>query len=335
MSAYKRNHVATAGLLRRWTGPTGQIAVVTPPAIQSELRKPENVGLRFHFWGDDPELCRVAEERISEIEAAGIEGLKLLPDAWPLAPDSEARLALARFIAIHLWRSPAGFEKFGALNRDAIGRSRARSQASMSGKQIEEFLGLVSSDAFRLDTVFENLPKVRSFIASMHWSLVEFDAPLLAVSDQPLTVVPILTDGEQAELKVLPDGPLLGCEEVRFPIGPRHVLVLTWLNQPDDDPIIPGTDAIARDLNRAVIGQADRQWFHRPSRRPATLDALDFSSRLCPAVGRLLLPEYGWRHALESPRRWGTVRDITEMIDKGIVDEIRIQRVERVPVAGG
>ncbi len=330
---YKRNHIATAGYLRQWAGPNGQLAAITPPVIQSEPKRPENVGLRFYFWGSDSQLRREAEERISKFETVAVTALRRLPGGWPLAPDSEARLALARFIALHLWRSPAGTEKFTRVQRGVLSRGQSGHQATMSEEQLTQFFGLVSSDGFRVDTILGNLPKAMSVIGSMHWSLVEFPELLLATSDQPLTIVPILADGETAEVKALPDGPLLGCEEMRIALSPRLVLVLTWLNLPDDQPVLQGSDGLAADLNRAVIGQADRQWFHHPARRPTTLVASVFSSKLCPAVGRSLLADYSWQAALTSKRRLRTAAAVNDMIEHDILDEIRIERVERKPAS--
>jgi hypothetical protein len=112
-------------------------------------------------------------------------------------------------------------------------------------------------------------------------------------------------------------------------LGPRHALLLTWLNEPDDRPRFHGDDGLAAELNRAVIGQVDEQWFHHPARRPTTLAADLLAERACGALGRYLFPEYGYQDVVRSQRRVDTFRNLEQMIEDPIPGELRVAGVRR------
>jgi hypothetical protein len=135
----------------------------------------------------------------------------------------------------------------------------------------------------------------------MDWTVLAFNDELLATSDQPVTVMPLLAPDRSAPVTPLPPGALIDCEEMRIATSPRQALVLTWLDEPDDLPPRHGTDALAAQLNRAVISQADQEWFHHPARRPTTLIPPLLASTGCAPVGRLLYSHYNSRYAERSP----------------------------------
>jgi hypothetical protein len=95
----------------------------------------------------------------------------------------------------------------------------------------------------------------------------------LATSDHPVTVVPILRPSETERVQPITNRFVLECEEIRFAIGPKHALLLTWGDGANDGQRVGCDDQIAAQLNRAVIRQADTEWFHHPARRPTTFIA--------------------------------------------------------------
>ena len=112
-------------------------------------------------------------------------------------------------------------------------------------------------------------------------------------------------------------------------LDPHHALVLTWLNEPDDGPRILGDDQLAAELNRAVIGQTDEQWFHHPARRPTTLTPPLLTTQACGPVGRRLFPDYGYQDVVQSQRRLDTLRNLQRVIKDPFSCELRIAGVRR------
>jgi hypothetical protein len=196
-----------------------------------------------------------------------------------------------------------------------------------SDEQMDEFVRMVTSDAWRAQLFGDQLPQAASLIASMHWALLEFRDEVLATSDQPVTVVPLLGEQDWAPLATLPPGGLASCEEIRMALDPRHALLMTWLNEPDDGPMFHGTDRVAAELNRAVIGQADEQWFHHPARRPTTLTPGTTPEQGCGAIGRLLFRDYDHESALCSQRRLDTLENLESMIEGQISGDLRVAGV--------
>jgi len=177
--------------------------------------------------------------------------------------------------------------------------------------------------------MLDMIPKQASLIASMHWTLLEFPLPLLATSDQPVTVVPLVPDGAVARVVAAPATGYLMTEEVRFAIGPNRALLFTWLNDVESKRPVFACDDFAAELNRAVIGQADKEWFHHPERRATRLKRDDLNVEVCSSLGHQFIPEYSTRYALESPRRIHASELVNRMIEDQIVDEFHVARVRR------
>jgi hypothetical protein len=206
-------------------------------------------------------------------------------------------------------------------------------EGTLSGPEAEErFIVESSSEKFAVEHFLSLIPKTASLIASAHWTLIEFPDRLLATSDQPVAIVPILPDGTRAPVDAAPRGGILFAEEFRFPIDPKHALLFTWA-EGRDTPVVPtGSDDLAADLNRAVVSQADREWFHHPQRRPTTLPLSGLRTGDCSPVARRLMPEYGPAAAVESLRRRAAAERLDLMIEKEITSEAHIAQVGVVAV---
>jgi hypothetical protein len=330
--AFQRNHVVSSCYLAQWAGDDGRLQAVSARTAKSDAKRPENAGFRKNFWGRNPAVRRHAEEFVSKIESDAAPVLQRLSDAWPLEPGSRGWIGLTHLIALHLWRNPSGQRRFLQLQQESLARKLPEYDADWPPAQIDAFIARVTSDGFRADTMLGDLSKAASVLGSMHWTLVEFNDRLLATSDQPVTIAPLLAPGESAPVAAHPNTPLLHCEEIRIPLGPRHELVLTWQDEPSSEQPVTGTYELATQLNRAAIAQADRHWFHHPARRPTTLTALDLASKECRPVGRTFIPGYGSGAALSSRRRADTAMLLEQMIEDNPVGEIRIVRV-RSPAA--
>jgi len=139
--------------------------------------------------------------------------------------------------------------------------------------------------------------------------------------------VPLLALGEAATVDAFPEHGLLATEEFCFPIHPRRALLFTWANEPDTRDTVDGTHDMAANMNRAVIGQADREWFHHPERRATRLGIDGLPSFECRPLGRLLLPDYGTEAAIKSQRRFDATKCINEMIEHRAKGKMRVARV--------
>lgn len=321
---YRANHVLSRCVLAQWADQAGQVCVVTPPNLIARRRRPEKVAYRHNFWGHHLGVRAGAERFFAEIEN---DVAKLLPefrDRWPFVFGEDDWCTTACLLAVHLWRNPAGRQRLDAIQRLALANQLPRLERQFSSEAINAFLAHVTSDGFRADTMIRNLRQAVSLLGSMHWALLEFDERLLATSDQPLSIAPIVRPGESGNVGAFLDRPLLECEEIRFPVGPRHALLLTWHDGLADGTVIRADDGIAAQLNRAVVGQADEQWFYHPDRRPTTLIPRNLGDASCSAIGRTLIPGYGWHAAIASDRR-ARAATILRQPDHGAAD-IRVAK---------
>jgi Protein of unknown function (DUF4238) len=304
VGSYANNHIATRSYLQGWSdGNSGQLArvPVADPLGSSELKKPRKVGRRRRFFGDDPLVCKEAEERFNVFEDKGVFALKQLGESWP--PDQEARIDIGCFVGVHMVRNPSFLEMTAALSEAQFSRKKDSYEQTMSAEQIDEMLAYFRSSRFQVEYLLDLVPKQASLLASTHWTLLEFPEPLLATSDQPVSVVPFLDDGTTVDVAAAPQTGFLDSEEIRFPISPHRALLLTWIEGFDKEAVVLAEDRVATELNRAVIAQADREWFHHPGRRATRLNPMDFGDRLCRPVAQLLDPQYGTPYARNSPRR--------------------------------
>jgi hypothetical protein len=334
VGSYANNHIATCSYLQGWSdADSGQLARVHAAASlgSSELKKPRKVGRRRRFFGDDPLICKEAEQRFNVFEDKGVVALKQLGESWP--PGQEARIDIGCLVAVHMVRTPAFLEMTAVLSEAQFDRKKASYEQTMSADQIDEMLAHFRSSRFRVEYLLDLVPKQASLLASMHWTLLEFPEPLLATSDQPVSVVPFLDEGATIDVAAAPQTGFLDAEEIRFPISPQRALLLTWIEGFDEEAVVSAEDHVATELNRAVIAQADREWFHHPARRATRLNPMDLGDRLCRPVARLLDPRYGTPYARNSPRRRQTKRLIEEMIEEDVSEAVEWVQVVLEPDA--
>jgi len=295
-------------------------------------RKPSAVGFRTDFYAD-PELAAKAEKILNGYETRGLDALRRVESGWPLERGSAYldRLSIAGLVAVHIVRNPSFRHHLDRLR--VADAERTIAEGTLSGPKAEErFIAESSSEKFAVEHFLSLIPKTASLVASAHWTLIEFPDRLLATSDQPVTIVPILREGLRAPVDAAPCGGILFAEEFRFPIDPQHALLFTWA-EGRDTPVVPtGSDDLAAELNRAVVSQADREWFHHPQRRPTTLPLSGLPTGNCLPVARRLMTWYGPKSAAESLRRRAAAERLDLMIEKDITTEAHIAQVGILPV---
>jgi hypothetical protein len=116
------------------------------------------------------------------------------------------------------------------------------------------------------------LDKTGSILASMHWTLVCFDKPLIATSDQPVHVWPMERSRSKPQVGRI-DAGLLTALEVRLPLTPRLALLMTWLPAEDPPEPVKGLRHHPKNINAFTVVEADRHWFYYPETRPPVGDA--------------------------------------------------------------
>ncbi|HMJ36660.1 MAG TPA: DUF4238 domain-containing protein [Baekduia sp.] len=313
---YHRNHVASASYLAGFANCTGELCAVETTEGTSRLGRPRTMGYRPAFWGKDREVRERAERWLSTIENDIPSAVsRLIADGVP-EPGSEHRLALMLLMAIHGVRSPATRANVLAVQQHAIAEHADKYRSGITEAQYGKLLARWTSDSFVAQLMLGHVSKLASFLGSMHWTLVEFDASLLATSDQPMVLVPM------SDATALAD-----TLEGRFAVGPRHALILAWADIPDGEQTVAGDDALAAHLNRAVIAQADTQWFHHPERRPVRSIATDLKDLTLVPVAERIHDGYDEDEARMSQRRRQAVANVEELIERqepGLIKSVSV-----------
>lgn len=123
-------------------------------------------------------------------------------------------------------------------------------------------------------------------LGSTHWVLVEFTSAPFAISDHPVVPWP-LSERSRLPSPTPPEIGLFETLEIRVPLSPQLAKVMTWLDEPDGHGPVRGVKDLAANLNAFTVAQAEKQWFHTPSRVPprATGQLLPVSPQLLPGYG--------------------------------------------------
>ena len=118
--------------------------------------------------------------------------------------------------------------------------------------------------------------------------------PLLAYSDHPVVLWPMILERTPA-FRLQGLGPLTMLE-IRVPIAPDAAILMNWIDRSDEVGIRMKRRA-AGEINAFTVGQADKEWMHRPGEEPEIPDDV-FSS-----LSRLVDFSYGRAAAERSVRR--------------------------------
>jgi hypothetical protein len=281
-------------------------------------RRVASVGWRPGWWGSDADLARGVEELLGTTEDRATPILREINIRWPLGRDDRAQLA--EFVAIHVVRGPAWRSAYDMASMNSMGQQLRRDHW---GEHVErmafaEFVG----DPLRAAAMLKDVPRIASILMSMCWTLVQFDEPLIGSCDQPVVWYPLLRPQRQVPIRAIPRSGFMDTVEVRFPIDPWRLLLLSWAPQPDmDDPVV-GEFRHAADVNRSTDAQADRDWFYRPGSVPPFLAAprLDWA---CEPLSYDLVPGYTLDVATTSRRRADAGRLLAGLIESGATNEMR------------
>jgi hypothetical protein len=316
MKAPRKIHIASRTYQRNWAV-AEKVFCTRVGEAGGELRPIEQVGYRARWWGQDPELAAAMEAQLGFVEDGATAFLRDPAGQWPTA--GSLRGSVATFIAVHVVRSP-GFRAWyrgQTLERVATAIDAAPSTERLQMRVAQE----MDTDRERAITVLQHVTYLASLLASMHWSLVKFDGRVLALSDQPVCVVPAKINTGSAPLQVVPDTGFVDILEVRVPVAPERALIMTWRDTPEASTECTGTFEQACNLNASTVAQADRHWFRHPDGiaprlRAPTLEAI--SEPISPQI----LPGYNVAAARRSRRRLEAMQLVYRIVEQDQIGHI-------------
>ncbi len=326
----RKIHTVTASYIGRWTASvTGGEKVTRHRLADGEVKNigPRGVGYQRDYWGPDPELAREMEAKFHSAETAAPPVLQELRAAWPLTGDD--RGVLAELMAIHIVRMPSfggHLRRLGeAANRATI--AEGASKHGLDDAQAAIYAELLRSDRMHADGLLRQVVRAGTVLGSMHWTLVEFAEDWLITGDQPLVM---LGPPPHRVSPASAIGPFtLNAVEARFTLDPRHALLMTWLDAPEDRLWLPGERAHAASINCAVKQQALEEWFCQPGPTPPFMagrvlnaDRFSMLEEQTFLISESLLPGYTVDHAAASKRRQDTIGILTKLIEDQTTDRM-------------
>jgi hypothetical protein len=160
----------------------------------------------------------------------------------------------------------------------------------------------------------------------MHWTLVEFREPLLVTCDHPVVVWPLAWSDATRPRKTDFRKGVLPTLEVRFPLSPRLLLLMTW-RAPTDGRPLAGRFQHALNANAWMRCQASPQWFVSPATKPR------FASGRTRPLSLELFPDYGLAQAEASLRRARASALIQPRLGEGMEQESVLQALQLGVVA--
>jgi hypothetical protein len=322
-------HTVTASHIGRWAASvTGGEKVAQHRVADGEVKHigPRGVGYQRDYWGPDPALAAETEAKFHHAETTVVPVLRDLRAAWPLTGNN--RGVLAEFMAIHIVRMPSfvgHLRKLGeAANRATIAEGAPKH--GLDEAQAAIYSELLRSDRIHVDGLLRQVVRAGTALGSMHWTLVEFAEDWLITGDQPLVMLGAPPHRVSPASAI---GPFtLDAVEARFTLDPRHVLLMTWLDAPEDQTWLHGERTHAAAINCAVKQQALEEWFSKPGMTPPFIagqvegHGLPVLEEQTSLISESLLPGYTVEHAAASKRRQDTTDILGKLIENQATNEM-------------
>jgi hypothetical protein len=275
-STVKQGHIVPATYQRNFAIDE-MVAVHVPGRADCVTLNVANAGTRRQFYRrtrrDGSQMDDI-EAMLSSLEDVAGPVLKDIVAGTPLTLEHKG--VLAQFFGMQMLRGPAFFSA-QHLNIEQF-VPKALTTAHVTPLLLEQTGGdlvlarqrvveMYRQPTQMLMTMTTVSAKVSVVLGSMRWQLLRFDEPLLAYSDQPVVVWPMSVKG----YKVAPSEPTFGpleALELRVPLSPHLVLLMTWADEPDPPDPAAADEIHAAATNALVIAQADKQWMHRVGGEP-------------------------------------------------------------------
>lgn len=286
-----RSHIVPKAYLRNFAVDE-QIGLRLVGAAASTTVSIDDAGVRRRFYRrtrpDGTEIDDI-EWSLSHLEDAVASVLREVEDRWPLTPRDKG--TLAEFFGLQLVRGPRWMAWWEERTTNWVAEQPDQSDA-------DELEAALRWDSNRLTQMLRIAPKVGAALGSMHWTLLRFEADLLASSDHPVVTWPLNDERALEPSAVGWGGGLMNILEARVALSPRLAVLMTWADDPDPQaPVVAGVKHHARNLNAFTVENAERQWFHKPGTSPPR-----GSGKLL-ALGPQVFGRYSPQAALQSRRR--------------------------------
>lgn len=231
---------------------------------------------------------------------------------------------MSQFLAVQMLRGPLFSERTRAMAADAIAerltpeRTPAAALIRVNG-DLGELQQQAADRLFqeRFARMLAGAQKLSSIVGFMRWRVLCFARPMLAYSDQPVVLWPLRTE----LIDRRPTQPSLGAIgglEIRLPVSPHHLLLLSWEDRRDQlDPVL-APRMLAAETNALVISQADRQWMHHPESDPP------IATHVLRPAASLMNPAYDAATAIRSWRRAHAQRFYKHVEGRAFVNDVQI-----------
>lgn len=318
--AWRKNHTVSAGLVRRFTATTrGGRQVRVHHRLKGEYDEgPNGVGYEFDYWGP-LDLAEKVERILSRNESDALSVLTNLKSRWPLT--DEDRVALARFVSLHIVRAPAFRKWLREIGDEAATDALVRTarKHNLGKEAIAPYAQLLASPHMHAQQFLRQINRVASPLLCMHWTVMEFADDLLIGCDQPVVLIPDTTPDRLSPESAIPPFGVMGTFEGRFTLDPRHALLMTWVES-GKEPWVTGNRIHASHINASVKALAVDEWFHRPKTNPPFISAPLLEERVDP-ISPALFRGYIPTHARKSARRRGAARMVMKMAQEQTPDD--------------
>jgi hypothetical protein len=247
-----------------------------PGDDRSALIGVRDAGVRKNFYRRTRpatgEAIYDVEWSFSQGEDAALPIIGSLPERWPLEEEEKGKIGQL-FAAQHV-RGPAfkawherGLQPFVDALRADPARYATPPPGMTAEEAIERAIDDLSGDTWRTLRMLRSVRLLTIVFPSMHWTLVELARPRLVTSDHPVVVWPLDRSRSRPQPNDL-DAGVIDTLEVFVPIGPAHLLLMTWVDDEDPDEVVRARNRHIATANAFVVANADRQWFHEPDVTP-------------------------------------------------------------------
>ncbi|HEY6729725.1 MAG TPA: DUF4238 domain-containing protein [Solirubrobacterales bacterium] len=286
----------------------------------------DNAAIRKRFYRrfrPNGEPIYDIEWSLSQLENVVAPMLGTVATNWPLP--SEEKHALAEYFAYQFVRGPRWKAWREEMAREEIAKHRRNPEPvlhkgiwiAQTQKQINQEEDRLLSESEWLTRMMVIANRLITAFGSMRWHLIEFDEPLLAISDHPVVAWPLAADYRRPEPTPAGLG-VLNFLEVRAPISSSLLLLMLWQDLPDASEILAGSEDIAANANAFTIANAERQWMHLPGGKvPIAEGYLDpISVGLVPSFGRPEVEASRIRHTAGHLLEQKIGQDIHDAVDE-------------------
>lgn len=297
-------HIVPRTYQRAWEGEGRQVAVHAPGNSACKLKSTKTAGARGPFYRrtrprHGTEIDDI-EASLAYVENKATPALRQIVAEEPLTEERKA--ALAQLFGMQMMRGPAFFAKHEEIQRSVLEEAKAgdlkpKHLAAVGGDvdlARSQIIDVLLDPTNRFMTMLSFTVKVAGILSLMRWHVLRFDGPLLAYSDHPVVLWPMNVEQTRPFPRQIL-GPLTMLE-IRVPIAPDAAILMNWIDR-SDEVGIPMKRRAAAELNAFTIGQADKEWMHRPGTEPEIADDI-FSP-----LSRLVDPSYDRAAAQDSARR--------------------------------